>query len=302
MNKFKKILILFVLFFVLVKVAYSLNTHMAENNTVNTILSPLADPQAFLDGLSNPGLLSVVKKSMEGTKGTYGIAIKNLKTGEEYYQNQHLSFPSASLYKLWVMAVAYDQLEKGKLKPDDVLSSSIVDLNKQFNIASESAELKEGEIRLTANQALFQMITISHNYAALLLSKKVGLTNVTNFLKANSFFESNIGQPPKTTAKDIEKFFEKLYNGEIVSKKQSVTMLGLLRQQKINDRIPQELPEDIDVAHKTGEIDYFKHDAGIVFGKKADYVIVVLSKSDNPQAAAIRIAGLSKAVYDYFEN
>ncbi|MBI2622076.1 serine hydrolase [Candidatus Microgenomates bacterium] len=79
-------------------------------------------------------------------------------------------------------------------------------------------------------------------------------------------------------------------------------MISLLLQQELNDRIPKYLPKEAKVAHKTGEIDFAKHDAGIVFANSGDYLIVVLSESDNPSAASERIANLSKAVYEYFSK
>jgi beta-lactamase class A len=64
------------------------------------------------------------------------------------------------------MTETYKQIEAGTISPDDVLSSSIPELNRIFDIDPENAELTEGDISLTVSQALNQMITISHNYAA----------------------------------------------------------------------------------------------------------------------------------------
>ncbi len=78
-------------------------------------------------------------------------------------------------------------------------------------------------------------------------------------------------------------------------------MLEILKRQRINDRIPKYLPDDLEVAHKTGELDGFKHDAGIVYTPKGDYLFIALSKSTSPAQAAERIALLSKEVYAYFD-
>ena len=81
----------------------------------------------------------------------------------------------------------------------------------------------------------------------------------------------------------------------------SKRMLDLLSQQRLNDRIPKYLSDDVEVAHKTGEIGGFKHDAGIIFAKDP-ILFVVLSESNSPQGAAERIAKLSKNAYYYFES
>lgn len=245
-------------------------------------------------------LKAVVEEELLGTRGTYGIAVKNLKTGEAYYSREHRIFAPASLYKLWIMAIIFDRLQNGQLKEEDILSKTIPSLNSEFDISSEYAELTSGTISLSIKDALEQMITISHNYAALLLTSEIKLPNVTNFLKENAFYESSIGEPPKTTASDILSFFEKLYNGQMANEENTQKMIELLKRQERNSKLPKYLPKDVSIGHKTGEIDFLSHDAGIVFSKSGDYIIVVLSQTDSPKGAEERTAKISEAVYKYF--
>lgn len=251
---------------------------------------------------SSSELINIVNTTMKGSTGTYGILIKNMKTDEMYHLNEHRTFESASLYKLWIMATAYEQIESGTLDPDSPIVADVVKLNEQFDIATESAELKEGALQFTITSALRQMITISHNYAALALSQKVKLSNVRALLKKYDLLESFVEQPPKTSAYDVGIFFEKLYKGEIVSKTASEEMLALLKDQTLNNKLPAKLSENVVIAHKTGEIGQYTHDAGIVYTPKGDYFIVVLSNSTYPPGAEERIATLSRRVYDYFNE
>lgn len=253
----------------------------------------------------NQTLKNVVEKSLEGARGTYGIVVKNLKTNENYLLNEHKEYEAGSLYKIWVMAESFDQIQKGQLKMEDVLSKDVSILNNKFSISSESADLTEGEITLSVRDALDQMITISHNYAALLLIEKIKLSKVAAFLKENGLGESTVGvtgEAPISTPSDIAKFFEKLYRKELANSENTQKMLALLKGQTLNDKLPKYLPEAVELAHKTGEIDYFSHDAGIVFSPKGDYIIVILSESDFPPGAQERIAQISKAVYEYFTH
>lgn len=280
---------------------------VVRDKNIVTIASPLAEPvTASIDTIRNvvnpSGLPAVVSKSLEETAGTYAVAIKNLKTGESYYINEKRKFDSASLYKLWVMAAAYKKIEEGSLDKETVLQEEIATLNKKFDIATESAELTEGTFNMNVENALNQMIVISHNYAALALTQKIGLTTVSNFLKNYNFASSKVGSPPQTTAGDIAQFYEMLYKGELATPKTTQEMIALLKKQQLNDRIPKYLPDNIEVGHKTGELGMVKHDAGIVFTPKGDYIIVTMSESNNPKGAAEREALLSKAVYEYFQN
>ena len=262
------------------------------NNNINSLLSPMA----------KEGLRSVIESSLKGSSGRYGIFIKDLKAGESYYLNENQQFEAGSLYKLWIMGASFEKIKRGELKEDEILSDKVENLNALFNIASDEAELKEGEIEMSVSSAISQMITISHNYAALLLTKDVGISKVSEFLKRYDLNQSSVGNEVKTTPVDVGKFFEKLYKGEVIDEEISGKMLGILAEQKTNDRLPKLLPEGTKVAHKTADIGFFEHDAGIVFTPSRDYIIVVLSETESPQAAGDRIAKLSKAVYEYFNG
>lgn len=248
-----------------------------------------------------PSLASVIAGSLADTKGTYAIVVKNLSTGESYAYNADRPFATASLYKLWIMATAFSQIENNMLSPDEQLSSSIPDLNTLFDISPEYAELTDGYISLSVQQALTQMITISHNYAALLLTKRITLSSVDAFLSSHGLTESFTGEPPTSTARDIALFYELLYGNKLAGKITTDDMIALLKKQQLNEKLPKYLPDTVEIAHKTGEIDYFSHDAGIVFGH-TPYIIVVMSETDNPPAANERIASISNAVYAYFEQ
>lgn len=274
-------------------------------------------------GLNNPGLSSenlkpenpaksapntlgaAVENALSGTQGTYGVFVKNLKTGETYQINGNRIFEAGSLYKLWIMGETIKQIESGNLDENEELSGEAGDLNQKFGISDDLAELSDGTINLSVASALSQMITISHNYASLLLTEKIKLSSVASYLKENGFNDSVVGtngESPTTTPTDIALFFEKLYKGQLANPEYTKKMIDLLKNQTLNGKLPKGLPDGISIAHKTGEIDYFTHDAGIVFTTKGDYIIVVLSKSDYPPGSEERISMISKAVYDYFEK
>lgn len=245
----------------------------------------------------------VIKNSLTGVKGTYGIVVKNLITGEKYLENEHRVFEAGSLYKLWVMAVVVSKLQSGEWREDEVLSKDIVTLNNLFDIDPQLAELTKGKISLSVRDALKQSITISHNYAALLLTEKIKLSTVAKFLEDSKLNESKVGvnvEAPVTTPSDIALFFEKLYKRELADEQYTGLMMDLLKGQKLNDKLPKYLPEGTEIAHKTGEIGWFSHDGGIVYLSNRDYIIVVLSESESPAGANDRIAQVSRAVYEYF--
>lgn len=252
--------------------------------------------------VSNSRLKKVVEKIMADSQGRYAIAIKNFKTGETYYSKEHEVFESGSLYKLWVMASVFQNLKEGKIKEDDILSEEVSVLNNQFRIEEGLAEFTQGSITLTVSQALQQMITISHNYATLLLANVVGTNSIFKLIDDLALKDSSFSNPPKTTAFDTALLLEKLYSGQVVDQESSKKMVELLKKQRLNNGLPKLLPKEAVVAHKTGDIGWFKHDVGLVYAPRGDYLIVILSESDYPSEAQEKIALLSKAVFVHFED
>lgn len=258
-------------------------------------VSPESKPSASLE--------QAVLSQLEGTKGDYGFYIKNLKTGESYFNNEHKQYQPGSLYKLWVMGAVFKEIEKGSLKEDEELSKSIPYLNSRFGISAANAEQTKGGISLTVAEALHQMITISHNYAAMLLTDEIKLSTVGSYIKAQGFSESQVGtasEDPLTTPFDIGMYYEKLYNDQLNTHESNQKMIELLKKQQKKNKLPYYLAEDVVMAHKTGELGMFSHDAGIVYTPKGDYIIVAFSESESPKGAEDRIALVSKAVYEYF--
>lgn len=282
-----------------------------EKEAIVSPIQPIA--KAFKDIATSP-IQEIAETSLLNEDGEYAIFVKNLKTGEIYAYNEEKQFGSASLYKLWVMAVTFQKISENKIREAEVVSGDRDKLNEKLLIAQPATpsseptpslseeQREEKEVSYKVSDGIEKMITASDNYAALLLSSRIGTPSIVAFLKDSGFEKSNFKIPPQTSAKDIALFFEQVYNGEIINKAYSQRMIGILKRQELNDRIPKYLPEDIGVAHKTGELDGYKHDAGIVFGNKGDYIIVVMSNTKNSYVVVEEIANFSKRVFDYFEG
>lgn len=302
-NKFYVVLPIACAIILLILVVSSLQSQSTSQELISPIAQSQSNPNVMgveIKEENNDTLSLAVQKALEGSEGSYAIVIKDMNTGKVYEKEENKSFEAASLYKLWIMGEVVRRLEDGTMKEEDVLSGEVKDLNERFKIATEAAELQDGTVSMTIKEALNEMITVSHNYAALLLSAKVRLSNVTKFLENQGLTESKLGEPPSTTAKEIALYLEKIYKKELVNMHGSEYMLELLKNQEKNSKLPKYLPKEVVMAHKTGEIGGFSHDAGIVYTNNGDYIIVVMSESDNPQGADERIANISQNVYAVF--
>ena len=77
-------------------------------------------------------------------------------------------------------------------------------------------------------------------------------------------------------------------------------MLVLLLNQRVNDRLPANLPANTKVAHKTGNLDQVVNDAGIVYGPSANFILVVLGQGVDDGIATTAEARLARTLYDRF--
>ncbi len=247
-------------------------------------------------------LEEIVSESIKGAPGEYGIVILDLESDDYFVKNENKTFQSASLYKLWVMGTVMKQLKEKKIKENTILSADVDKLYEKFNLASPSAQ---ETVKISVIDAVEKMITVSDNTTALLLSSKAQLSNVRKFLTEYGLSGSKLGtkdSEPITNAYDTALFFRKLYEGEIVDREYSEKMIDILKRQRLNSKIPKYLPDDVFAAHKTGELDGYSHDAGIIYTENGDYILAVLTKSKikEREDAEEVISLISRDVYGYF--
>lgn len=225
-------------------------------------------------------LTKTLDKRLSNLKGDYALIIKDLTSSVSYTKNEQTEFTSASIYKLAIMYKIYELSQKSQLQ-----------------LQSEVAP------GLSTQKALEKMITVSDNDSALILASVAGWKNTQTTLESAGIVGFKLSQEtPTTTAKATSDLLEHIYQNQAVSAQASKEMKQLLVAQQINDRIPKYLPTDVKVAHKTGELDDVRHDAAIVFGKKSDYIFVILSKTPTPGEAVENIAQLAKTAYDILEE
>jgi hypothetical protein len=66
---------------------------------------------------------------------------------------------------------------------------------------------------------------------------------------------------------------------QLIDEWSSNEMISILEQDQYNTLLPEPLPDDIAIAHKTGSFFDTLNDAGIVYANDAPYVIAVMTTS-----------------------
>jgi beta-lactamase class A len=250
----------------------------------------------------------------------FAVALRDLSTNETFLMNDKASFHAASTMKTPVMAEVFKQAEKGKF----AISDSVTVYNRFKSIAgggiyklnpandSEQELYRKIGTKVTIENLLLLMITKSSNLATNIMVDMVGARNVNKTMRSIGANDIQVlrgvedekafekGMNNTVTAYDLMLLFEKIAKGEMVSKKSSDAMVDILMQQTFRSVIPARLPADVRVANKTGSITKILNDSGIVYlpdGRK--YVIVLLSKGMEEEAAKKTLSAISEYIYNY---
>jgi beta-lactamase class A len=220
-------------------------------------------------------------------KGSAGIVIKDLDTGWSFAYHSDRLFPSASMVKIPIMAAVFQRVQDGKIALDRIVTMRGSD---QVS-GSGLIKAQPAGSQFTVAQLMELMVTRSDNTAANMLINLAGIDYLNSYFKRIGLKNTNLsrrmmdfkyrrkGIENYTTPQDVSKLLEKMYKRTFINAQVSDRCLALLKLQKVKDRIPRKLPEDVVVAHKTGLERAVCHDAGIVFTSNGDFLICVLTKS-----------------------
>ncbi|PKD17131.1 serine hydrolase [Salegentibacter salinarum] len=256
------------------------------------------------------------------TQGDFAIAFKDLSTeNHSIFINHHEDFHAASTMKTPVMIEVFKQASEEKFSLQDSLLiknefKSIVDGSSySMELGRDSGEhlyVQIGQKR-SIEDLVTDMIIYSSNLATNIVIELVDAKNVNKTMRNLGALNINVlrgvedmkayeaGLSNSTTAYDLMLIFEALANGNVVNPEADKKMLEILRQQKHNDLIPHLLPEDLNIANKTGWITGVHHDSALIeLPDGTKYILVLLSKNMKDMDAGTKmLTEVSKMIYDH---
>lgn len=262
-----------------------------------------------------------ISNLIKSHKGTFAVALKSLDDGNTILINENEIFHAASTMKTPVMIELFKKKYNGEVSFEDSLQiknefKSIVDGSKfalsSFDDSDEIIYKKLGKY-ISIRELVSAMITKSSNFSTNLLIDYINVKNVNKTMRDMGAENINVlrgvgdlkafdkGLNNTTSAKDLLVIYEKLAMGSFINPSISNEMVEILKNQVYKDIIPKYLPDNIEVAHKTGWISGVRHDSGIVFlenGKK--YVLILLSKNlDDDIEGAEFLAKISLEIFNH---
>lgn len=224
-------------------------------------------------------------ENMYAVPGHVALYYQPLDGGCALMMNESVPMLAASVIKIPIMVEVFRRFERGDIRPEDV--HVLTDAEKMPSCGALNR--MHAGLEVTLRDLVELMVVLSDNTATNILIDLLGIDSVNETMCAlglkqtvlrRKLFDSAAkaqGRENTVGARDIGLLLEKMYRGELISEKASHEMLDILKNQKLNGKIPFYLHEKgIPVAHKTGEDDGITHDVGIVFARRP-FVLCMLS-------------------------
>lgn len=238
--------------------------------------------------------ISAFKEKVKSLSGVYGLYVIRLNGGISYGINENDIFEPASLNKLPVMLAMYIEAEKENLDLE-----TIYILKSSDKVAGSGSLYGKPEgYELTYRDILSYMGKESDNTAANIARTILGEEKIKQAIEIVGIKDTVvIGENQKTTPYDIGLFFEKLWEGNVISKKHRDEFLGFITDTIYEEWLAAGIPSGTDVAHKYGREIHVVNDAGIVFTDDP-FVMVLLSKGVVEGEADGAFPELSGVIYN----
>jgi beta-lactamase class A len=242
--------------------------------------------------------------------GVLGVAILDLANEHTLLLNADEVFATASSIKIAILAEFVRQVQQSKLKFDDPYTLQLSDLVGGSGIVGA---LTPGVTKLTLRDVAALMISVSDNSATNILIDRIGMDNVNALLDSLGLKHTRLrrkmmdvraaaeGRENIASPRELMLLLEALYRGQVLNKEFTGAYFNLLSIHK-ESYIPRELPEDLRIANKPGELEGLRNDCGVIFTGSRPYVICVMSsylrhERDGGDAIA-RISGETYRMFD----
>ena len=252
-----------------------------------------------------------IKAFLDNQEGSISVVVKSFFDERQFSIYPERIFRSASIIKVFIMSELFRQAKEGMLS----LSDKIV-LTDAMQTGGDGIlkELQAGHA-FSLEEICTLMIILSDNMATNILIDRLGMENINAQIARLGMKDSSLqrkmmdsaavkaGLNNYSSAAEFAAILESIYHGENVDPEASAKMLDILKRQQVRGRLDLYLPEELVIAHKTGDLDNLEHDGGIIYLDNKPYLICILTENVKSNKDGREIIGeISRMVYEEFLN
>ena len=249
--------------------------------------------------------------------GVLGVAVLDLNSGQQLLVRPDEVFPQASSIKIAVLAELYHQAQQsahgvsGKATLKDRYVVRTADIVPDSSILGG---LTPGVSSLTNRDLATIMVAVSDNSATNVLIDRVGMDNVARLTESLGLAHTQLrrkmmdlqaaaqGRENISTPREMMGLLEQIYRGKVIEAPLLDDFFNVLATHK-DSWIPRDLPPDLKIANKPGELEGVRNDSGIVFIQNRPYVICVMTTYlASERAGEETITRISRLAYELFDR
>ncbi|WP_404454762.1 class A beta-lactamase-related serine hydrolase [Virgibacillus necropolis] len=264
-------------------------------------------------------LTNNIQAITEKAGGTWGIALKDLNTKETWTSNGDELFYAASVIKVPILVAAYTAFDDREFSLSDT-----VELRKEELVGGSGVlqHMTPGT-KLTIYDIMTLMIIQSDNTATNIAIDLVGKEKIRETMKVMGLEKSkfynklmvvpaNLDGVNQVTASEMTSMLQQLVAGDVVSMHACEQMIDMMKKQQLQNCLPGRLteqdseiigvPNEWELAHKTGSISGACHDIGVFYVGNRAMIASVLSKGVDDFQSPHFISDIGWEIYHYLKK
>lgn len=244
------------------------------------------------------------------TDAVVGVAVLDLTDQRAYYLNAEAVYPTASTIKIALLGELYRQHERGGAL-DELY---VVDAKDFVGGEGVLQTMTPGVTRLTNRDLATLVVSLSDNAATNVLIDRVGMDNVNAWLARLDLKQTRLrrqmmdvdaareGRENTATPRELVTLLRAVHDGRVFNKATTDAFIAMLSIPRIS-YLARQLPGDLKVASKQGNLDGVRNDAGIVYAPDRPFAIAVMvTYARNDLDAEDSIARIGRAAWSYFDR
>lgn len=303
----KKLLLILMLLLVLIVGSAQLIKRSNKYQTQEVQKNNATASQANNTGLPYTYLNNIIAQSGAACSVYY----KSL-SGNEVFYNYSGKMPAAGIERVFILAQALEEVEKGSLKLEETYT-----LEKN-QIAPHSPALKDERAgaKIPLATLLEKMVTVNDDTAANMVIDILGREEINAFLQKHGYVDTSLPFEEEkandkldndnkvydaaavTSVNDLVNFYAQVYQKKCVSPQVDAQVLTILKLQRDNSKLKALLPKGTAVAHQSGDLSGVQNDGGIVYSKDP-YVLVIMTDKSVHQGQTLKtINQISSVIYN----